>query len=67
LQKALKRGVATTSTSLERLRTASVLVAAEVALALVLLIGAGLMLKTVWLMNQHPSGFEPHRVLTARL
>jgi predicted permease len=48
-------------------RTRRLLVAGEVALALVLLIGAGLMLKSAWRLNAWPPGFEPGRVLTARL
>jgi putative ABC transport system permease protein len=64
LHHALKRGLA--STSVSGMRTASVLVAGQVALALILIVSAGLMVKTVWLLNQHPPGFMPDRVLTAR-
>ena len=48
-------------------RTRMILVAGEVALALVLLIGAGLMLNSAWRMNAYPAGFEPERILTARI
>jgi putative ABC transport system permease protein len=46
-------------------RMRRLLVCAELALALVLLTGAGLMLKSVWRLHSYPSGFEPARVLTA--
>ncbi len=39
------------------------LVAGELALALVLLIGAGLMIKSFWRMNARPAGFHPESVL----
>ena len=40
------------------LRVRRLLVAAELALALVLLTGAGLMVKSFWRMNAHPVGFS---------
>jgi predicted permease len=40
---------------------------AEFALALVLLIGAGLLLRSFWRLQQVEIGFEPHHVLSARL
>ena len=43
------------------------LVATEVALALVLLTGAGLMVKSFWVMNTHPAGFEPDQLLTMKI
>jgi putative ABC transport system permease protein len=43
-------------------RTRSVLVAAEVALALVLLTGAGLLLQTLWGMQRVDRGFEVDRI-----
>jgi putative ABC transport system permease protein len=39
----------------------------QLALTLLLLSGAGLMLKSVWRMNQHPAGFEPEQILTMRV
>ena len=39
------------------------LVCAELGLAVVLLCGAGLMVKSLWRMNTHPAGFEPDRIL----
>jgi putative ABC transport system permease protein len=46
-------------------RTRSVLVAAEVALAFVLLAGAGLLLRTLWTMERVDRGFRPEGVAIA--
>ncbi|HSF18774.1 MAG TPA: ABC transporter permease [Vicinamibacteria bacterium] len=43
------------------------LVAFEVALALMLLVGAGLTLRSFWILGQEDPGFDPDRVLTARM
>jgi putative ABC transport system permease protein len=48
-------------------RTRAALVAAQVALSLVLLVGAGLLLKSFARLQQVDLGFEPDRVLTARV
>lgn len=42
-----------------------VLVAAEVALAVVAVGGAGMLLRSLWNLEAHQLGFEPHNVLTA--
>jgi putative ABC transport system permease protein len=47
-----------------RNRARSVLVAGEIALALVLLAGAGLMIKSVAEIGRQQPGFEPHNLLT---
>ena len=64
LTEALKEGGRGSTSGLRRNRLRNALVIAEVALALVLLVGAGLLLKSfVRLQNVHP-GFEPKNVLT---
>lgn len=63
----LKRGIRVASPGGSSVRTRRALVAGEVAVALVLLIGAGLMLKSAWRMHTHAPGFEPGRVLTAKI
>jgi putative ABC transport system permease protein len=48
-------------------RTRQVLIAAEVALAFVLLAGAGLLLRTLWSMQHVERGFSASRIATMRL
>jgi predicted permease len=48
-------------------RLRDVLVVVEVALALVLLVGAGLLVRSFWKLQQADSGFDHERVLTANL
>ena len=48
-------------------RVRSVIVMAEIALATVLLVGAGLMLKSLSLLQATNTGIEPERVLTANI
>jgi putative ABC transport system permease protein len=64
---ALKSGHPMVSPAASSLRTRRLLVAGEIALALILLIAAGLMVKSVWRMYAWPSGFAPQQVLTARI
>jgi len=42
-------------------------VGAEVALSLVLLIGAGLLLRSFWNLLEVRPGFDPHHMVTARI
>jgi putative ABC transport system permease protein len=67
LTEALKEGGRTSTTGSPRNRLRNSLVTGEIALALVLLIGAGLLMKSfVRLQNVNP-GFNPKNVLTAEL
>ena len=43
------------------------LVVSQLALALVLLTGAGLLMRSFWILRNQPNGFEPEGVLTMRL
>ena len=63
----LKDGGRTASGGVARRRLRDALVVAEVALALVLLIGAGLLLRSFSRLQQTDAGFNPGRVLTANL
>jgi putative ABC transport system permease protein len=65
LQGALREGGRQSGGARDRLR--GVLVVAEVALAITLLVASGLLLRSAWLMQHVDPGFEPRGVLTARL
>jgi putative ABC transport system permease protein len=62
---AMKDGSRSVSSARGLLRSA--LVVAEVALALVLLVGAALLVRSFWRLQQVDVGFDPRHVLTARL
>jgi len=67
LDETLRHDARGSSSSSAQLRLRGLLVAAEVALTIVLLIGAGLMLKSFKRMTAYPPGFDPGRILTVRL
>ena len=47
-------------------RTRRTLIVSEVALAVVLLVGAGLLARTLWALSHVPLGFQPDQVMTLR-
>ena len=67
LNEALKNGSRTASASRIRQRLRSALVVLEVALALVLLVGSGLLLKSFANLRRVELGFDPNNVLTMSL
>ncbi|MGH9495052.1 MAG: ABC transporter permease [Candidatus Sulfotelmatobacter sp.] len=64
VNEALKEGLGRTDSDAGGHRTRNVLVVAEVAFSLMLLVGAGLMLRTFQLLHDVKPGFDPHGVLT---
>jgi putative ABC transport system permease protein len=64
---ALKQGLGHTDADGGGRRTRTVLVVSEVALSLVLLIGAGLMIRSLWRLSHVDPGFDSRNVLTVRL
>jgi len=50
-----------------RLRTRATLVALEFALTIVLLVGAGLLIKSLWRLTALPDGFYPDRIVTMEM
>jgi putative ABC transport system permease protein len=67
LIEALKEGSQSVAGGRHRNRVRSLLVIVEVALALVLLIGAGLMMKSFWRLRDVRPGFDPHNLLTMQI
>ncbi len=61
---ALKQGLGKTDSDSAGRRTRSILVISEVALSLILLVGAGLMIRSLWLLSTLDAGFDPHNILT---
>jgi predicted permease len=61
---ALKLGSGRGDSESSRRFTRSILVTAEVALSLMLLIGAGLTIRSLWILNGISPGLDPHNVLT---
>jgi len=67
LNQSLKEGGRGASEGVHRHRLRSVLVVSEFALALILLAGAGLMIRTLVLLGRVNLGFDPRDVLTMRV
>jgi putative ABC transport system permease protein len=63
----LKTDTATSSPEASRTRLRALLAVTEVALAIVLLAGAALMIKSLWRMNAKPPGFAPEKILVMRI
>ena len=64
---ALKEGGRGGTVGRERLLARNALVVVQMALSLVLLVGAGLMVKSFWRLRQVSPGLDPKNVLTVRL
>ena len=67
LTESLKDGSQSASSGAGRQRFRNALVVVEMALAVVLLVGAGLMIRSLWALQRVPLGFDPADVLTMRL
>jgi len=70
LNHALKEGAAVSAKGFRfglRRGTQSLLVVGEVALALVLLVGAGLLIRSLWRLQQIEPGFKPDKLLALQL
>jgi putative ABC transport system permease protein len=67
LTDALKDGGQSASSGGGRQRFRNGLVVVEMALAVVLLVGAGLTLRSLWALQRVPLGFDPSNVLTMRV
>lgn len=65
LERALRAGGRASRGGRDRLR--AVLVGVQVALAMTLLVGTGLLLRSAWLLQDVTPGFDPRGVLTARV
>ena len=63
----LKDGTKSATSPRNGLRARTILVGTQLALAVCLLTGAGLMVKSFWRMNERPPGFDPEHILTLRV
>jgi putative ABC transport system permease protein len=64
---ALKDSARVVTASAGRLHTRRLLVVVEFALAVLLLVGAALLIKSLWRITAYPEGFSPDRVLTMKV
>jgi len=64
---ALKQSAGRTASESGGSRTRSILIVAEVALSLMLLIGAGLLIRSLWMLRGVNPGFDPDHVITMSL
>src|SRR5580700_4298450 len=62
---AIREGAQGSGYSAKTFRLRSLLIVSELALAVVLMVGAGLLLRTFWGLLQENPGFDPSRVVTA--
>lgn len=67
LYEVIKPGSQEIAFNLSRLSLSSVLVVAEIAMSLVLLLAAGLLLNSFWRLYRVNPGFDPRNVLTAQI
>jgi putative ABC transport system permease protein len=63
----VKDGGFTVSPGASRIAVRRFLMAGELAVTLVLLVGAGLMIRSFWRMSAHPPGFAPESILTMKV
>jgi predicted permease len=63
----LREGSRGSGSSRRQIKISRILVASEIALSLVLLIGAGLLVRSFWHLLEVRSGFEPHQLVTAKI
>jgi len=64
---ALKDRSTAGQSSLGRIRTSDLLVVAQVGLATLIVVAAGLVLRSLWLLSGEPLGYQPENVLSLRL
>jgi predicted permease len=64
---AIREGAQGSGSSAKTFRLRSALIVSELALAVVLMVGAGLLLRTFWGLLQENPGFNPSRVVTASI
>ena len=67
VNEALKQGTGRTDADSGGRATRNILVVCEVGMSLVLLVGAGLMIRTLWALHNVKPGVDPHNVLTFRV